>query len=121
MQELVSLAAIAGALTVGVVSPGPSFVMVAKLSVASSRASGIAASLGMGVGGVAFASAALLGLQAVLLAVPAVYIGLKVLGRPYFCVPGWRIFSAAREPLRVEEARIGDRASVNSAFVLGLT
>jgi threonine/homoserine/homoserine lactone efflux protein len=67
MQEFVALAGIIGALAVGVVSPGPSFVMVARLAVATSRASGLGAAVGMGMGGVVFAVTALFGLQAILL------------------------------------------------------
>ena len=104
MQELVSLAGIVSALAIGVVSPGPSFVMVARIAISTSRAQGLAASIGMGLGGVVFALAALLGLQAILLAVPAVYVGLKVLGGLYLCYLGYRIFSGAKEPLRIEEA-----------------
>ena len=104
MQELVSLAGIVGALAIGVVSPGPSFVMVARIAISTSRAQGLAASVGMGVGGVAFALAALLGLQAILLAVPAVYVALKVLGGLYLCYLGYRIFSGAKESLQIDEA-----------------
>ena len=49
MQELFSLGAVLGALAVGVISPGPSFVMVAKETVSLSRANGLAAALGMGL------------------------------------------------------------------------
>lgn len=64
MQEFLSLAGIIGALAIGVVSPGASFVMVAREAISTSRGNGLAASIGMGIGGVLFASAALLGLQA---------------------------------------------------------
>src|ERR1035437_8675979 len=86
MQEAIALAGIIGALSVGVVSPGPSFVMVARTTVATSRAHGVSAAFGMGVGGMLFAAAALLGLQAVFLAVPSVYLGLKVLGGCIFAI-----------------------------------
>ena len=121
MQELIALLGIVGALAVGVVSPGPSFVMVAKVSVSTSRANGIAASLGMGLGGLAFAVAALLGLQTVLLAIPALYTGLKVLGGLYLCYLGYRIFSGARETLEVDQTRTGERTSPYRALLLGFT
>jgi threonine/homoserine/homoserine lactone efflux protein len=53
----------------------------------------------MGCGGLAFALAALLGLQAVL-AVPALYLGLKVIGGMYLCYLGYRIFSGAKQARR---------------------
>ena len=121
MQEFVAFAGIIGALAVGAVSPGPRFVMVARLAVATSRANALGAAVGMGVGGVIFAVAALLGLQAVLLAVPSVYLALKLLGGLYLCYLGFRIFLAANVPLTVE----GPGQSVGSprsrSFWLGLT
>ena len=121
MQEFLSLAGIISALAVGTVSPGPSFVMVARVAVSSSRPNGMAASLGIGVGGVAFAVTALLGLQAVLLAVPALYVGLKLLGGLYLCYLGYRIFLSARQPLAVTGHGFDERKSLSNSFWLGLT
>jgi len=121
MQELMSLLGIVGTLAIGVVSPGPSFVMVARVAVSASRPNGIAASLGMGLGGVVFAVAALLGLQAVLLAVPALYIGLKVLGGLYLCYLGYRILSNAKESLQVGVSGTRRHGSVRRSFLLGFT
>jgi threonine/homoserine/homoserine lactone efflux protein len=106
-------------LIVGVISPGPSFVMVARTAVAHSRSSGLAAALGMGLGGVVFGAVALLGLQAVLLAVPSLYGALKVLGGLYLCYLGWRIFASARHALPVTEAGTGQKR-VGRALWLGL-
>ena len=119
--ELVSLAGTIGALAIGVVSPGPSFVMVARVAVSTSRAKGIAASIGMGFGGVAFALAALLGLQAVLSAVPALYAALKLLGGIYLCYLGFRIFSGAKRPLHFDSDGASKHSSVYGSFLLGLT
>lgn len=96
------LLAICGALGVGVVSPGPSFVMVARTSVAASRADGLAAALGMGVGGALFAVLALAGLQLVLAAVPWLYLVLKVGGGAWLAYLGWRIWRSARAPLAMD-------------------
>jgi threonine/homoserine/homoserine lactone efflux protein len=52
MQAFITLAGIIGALAVGVVNPGPSFVLVARVAVSASRANGVAAALGTGLGGV---------------------------------------------------------------------
>lgn len=121
MQELATLASIVAALSVGVVSPGPSFVMVARVAVASSRVRAVAAALGMGAGGAIFGAAALLGLQSVLLAVPALYAALKVLGGLYLCYLGFLIFRSARQPLgAVADGGKGNGRSLH-AFWLGLT
>lgn len=87
------------ALTLGAMSPGPSFILVARTAVAVSRRDGLAAALGMGVGGVGFAVLALLGLLAVLAAVPWLYGLLKVMGGCYLLHLGWRIWRGARQPL----------------------
>jgi threonine/homoserine/homoserine lactone efflux protein len=101
MNEISSLAAIFGVLCVGTVSPGPSFVMVARTAVSSGQAEATAASLGMGIGGVIFAIAALAGLQALLLAVPTLYFALKLAGGLYLAYLGIRIWRGATEQLAV--------------------
>ncbi|MDP1882956.1 MAG: LysE family transporter [Bradyrhizobium sp.] len=101
MPELATLASIVAALTIGVVSPGPSLVIVVRVAVASSRSRALATALGMGAGGAVFGAAALLGLQSVLLAVPALYVGLKILGGLYLCYLGFLIFRSAKQPLAV--------------------
>ncbi len=122
MQEILSLGAVLGALAVGVVSPGPSFVMVAREAVSVSRANGLAAAVGMGLGGMAFALAALGGLQAVLLAVPILYSTLKVLGGLYLCYLGYRIYAGAKQPLSTADDRDRHTArTVRTSLWFGLT
>ena len=89
---------ILAALGVGVVSPGPSFIMIARTAAAASRADGLAAALGMGVGGFLFALLALAGLQGLLAAVPALYLGLKVAGGLFLACMGLRMWLSARQP-----------------------
>lgn len=118
----VPLLGIAGAMIVGAMSPGPSFVMVARTAVSASRGDGLAAALGMGAGGIVFAVAALVGLQAAFLAVPALYLGVKLLGGAYLVYLGIRIWRGAREPLAVsqEENSPGTRGNGWRAFLLGM-
>jgi threonine/homoserine/homoserine lactone efflux protein len=93
------LLGIAGTLALGAVSPGPSFVLVARTAAAHSRTHGLYASVGMGVGGVIFALAALSGLRALLAAVPMLYLAMKVAGGAYLFYLGWLIWLGARQPL----------------------
>jgi threonine/homoserine/homoserine lactone efflux protein len=116
LSEGFALLGILAALAVGTVSPGPSFVMVARTAAAQSRRDGVAAALGMGLGGFLFAVLALLGLQAVLAAVPTLYAALKILGGLYLAWLGWRIWRAARLPLDVSAAP----APRGRAFLPGL-
>ncbi|MDQ0071398.1 threonine/homoserine/homoserine lactone efflux protein [Variovorax boronicumulans] len=102
MDTTLSLLGIAGAMTVGAMSPGPSFVMVARTAVAS-RSDGLAAALGMGAGGLVFAIAALAGLQAAFLAVPGLYLAIKGFGGAYLIYLGFRIWRGARQPLAMTQ------------------
>src|SRR5581483_8089025 len=101
MDSLFPLFAIAGALTLGAISPGPSFVMVARTAVAQSRANGLAAALGMGIGGLMYATASLLGLQALFAAVPVVYVLIKVAGGIYLMYIAIRIWRSSKDALAV--------------------
>jgi threonine/homoserine/homoserine lactone efflux protein len=121
MQDLSALLGIVTALTAGVVSPGPSFVLIAQTAVSSSRPVGVAAALGMGGGGVMFAMAALLGLQGVLLAVPSLYLALKVLGGLYLAYLGIRIWRSAQKFLLVGGMGPGKPATKLKSSMLGFT
>jgi threonine/homoserine/homoserine lactone efflux protein len=61
MSPSTAIAAILTALLIGAMSPGPSFVIVARNSIGLSRRDGLATALGMGIGGVFFSGIALLG------------------------------------------------------------
>ncbi|SMH45031.1 LysE family translocator [Azospirillum agricola] len=121
MEPAFALAGILGALAVGAASPGPSFVLVARTSVAVSRRAGLAAALGMGVGGVVFAALALLGLHALLMQVGWLHAVLKLAGGVYLVWLAVRIWRGAAEPLAVAEQ--GDTAPAGLArpFIFGLT
>lgn len=119
-QEFIALAGVLAALSVGVISPGPSFVMVARVAVSSSRSEALGAALGMGVGGVLFGSAALMGLQGVFHAVPSLYVALKVVGGLYLCWIGVLILKSASQPLPAHD-RSPSAGKPRRSFWLGLT
>ena len=122
MDTTLSLLGIAGAMTVGAMSPGPSFVMVARTAVAS-RSDGLAAALGMGAGGLAFSIAALAGLQAAFLAVPGLYLAIKAFGGAYLIYLGFRIWRGARQPLAITpdtDATPRGQGRSGRTFLLGL-
>lgn len=116
-----TLIGIGSAVAIGAMSPGPSFVMVARTAVASTRLNGLSSALGMGIGGMLFAIAALFGLHTLLAAVPWLYVSLKVVGGTYLAYLGLKIFRGAQEPLIVP-ASVG-AAPIGKAprfFLLGL-
>ncbi len=112
------------ALGVGAVSPGPSFMMVARTATREGRRPACWVALGMGLGAMLFALAALLGLQAVLKAVPAVYLGFKLLGGAYLLYLGGQIWRGARQPLTLDETAAALKPDAprrdGRAFGLGL-
>jgi threonine/homoserine/homoserine lactone efflux protein len=97
MQELAALASIVATLTVGVVSPGPSFVMVARVAVASSRSRALATALGMVQGAPSSARRHYSGYRVSCW----LYVGLKALGGLYLCYLGFLIFRSAKRPLAI--------------------
>jgi len=121
MQELTAILGISAALAIGAAGPGPSFLVVARLAVSASRGDGLYAALGMGVGGLIFACLSLLGLHGLLLAVPSLYVVLKVLGGLYLAYLGIRIWRGASRPLVGSDIgpSIGFQPATRS-FALGL-
>lgn len=123
MESIAAIAGILAVLLVGAMSPGPSFVLVARTAVARSRAAGLAAALGMGVGGTAFAALVLLGLQALLTQVAWLYAAIRIAGAVYllFLAVGlWRggvdpAAGADTDPAAARPAR-----GLGRAFALGL-
>jgi len=120
VELLIPLGAIFGAILVGAMSPGPSFVLVARTSVAVSRSAGVANALGMGLGGLLFAAAALLGLQVALAAVPWAYLGLKIAGGAYLLYLAVQLWRGAREPIEMQPVSTDGPGSLRRFFAVGI-
>lgn len=120
MESILAISGILGALLIGVVSPGPSFVLVARTAIAMSRRDGLAAAVGMGLGGVIFAALALIGLTAILAQVDWLYLGLKLLGGLYLLYLAIGLWRGATDPIVVPKAVPGARPNPGRSFVLGL-
>jgi threonine/homoserine/homoserine lactone efflux protein len=120
MELTLSLAALLGALTLGAMSPGPSFVLVARTAIARSRSDGLAAALGMGIGGVIFSVLVVLGLHAALSTVPQLYLVLKVAGGIYLLYLGLRVWQGAKEPLAIADPAARMKSSLGNSFLVAL-
>jgi threonine/homoserine/homoserine lactone efflux protein len=120
LDPVLAVLAILGALFIGVISPGPSFVLVARTAIAVSRSDGLAAAIGMGLGGVTFGVLALAGLTAVLATVEWLYAGLRILGGLYLIYLGVLIWRGAKEPIVVSHAA-GGVSNPWRSFVVALT
>lgn len=98
VDHWVSLVAVGLALLLGAMSPGPSFLMVARSAVIARR-NGLASAAGMAMGGATLALLAMGGLHAAILAAPRLFAALQVLGGAYLLLIAWRIWQGAREGL----------------------
>jgi threonine/homoserine/homoserine lactone efflux protein len=112
MSPSAAIVTILGALLIGAMSPGPSFVIVARNSVGLSRRDGLATALGMGIGGVFFSGIALLGLYTLLAAVTWLYVSLKVAGGLYLIFLASKIWRHAPAPLAFDQDQ--NRANANN-------
>ena len=111
MSSIAILLSIVGTVLIGAMSPGPSFVLVSHTAIIRSRRAGLAAALGMGIGGAIFALLALAGLHALLVRVEWAYLLFKLLGGAYLAYLGVRIWRGASLPLPPERAGGTDRGT----------
>ena len=111
--------AILGALWLGAMLPGPSFV-IARSAIGQSRLDGLASALGMGIGGILFASLALAGLYSVLQTVGWLYLGLKLAGGAYLLYMSYKIWRGASQPFALPGAVAARSGSARKSFWTGL-
>lgn len=121
MTPTTAVASILAAILLGAMSPGPSFVLVARNAIGLSRRDGIATALGMGIGGVVFSGVALAGLYTLLTAVHWLYIALKVAGGAYLLYLASRIWRGASRPLSLGASGETHRLDARRSFWLGLS
>lgn len=119
MDTLTTLASILAVLFIGVISPGPSFVLVARTAIGHSRAAGVASALGMAAGACVLCIVALLGLHAVLQQVPLAYWGLKLAGGMYLLYLAYKIWQGAKTPLVLADGGPPDAAGWLRHFLAG--
>lgn len=99
MHTLLSLIGILAVLAIGVVSPGPSFILVARTAIAVSRRAAIGSAMGMACGATVLCVAALLGLHALLSQIPELYLALKLFGGAYLLYLAFKLWRGAGAPL----------------------
>ena len=80
VEQLIAFNAILG---LAILSPGPAFLYILKISLVQGKAAGIAAGLGLGLMASLWTLAALVGLDAVFAVVPQLYVMIKTIGALY--------------------------------------
>lgn len=105
------LITILGTIMVGAMSPGPSFVMVSRISISRSRIDGLAAAMGIGIAGTIFATLALAGVTALITQFIWFYVALKVFGGAYLIYIATQMWLGASQPITAtggaEQSTIG--------------
>ena len=97
-----------------VISPGPSFLVTAQLAVAKKPTDGVKLALGFGAGTVIWSSAALLGLNVLFHALPALFLAMKIFGALFLLWIAYKIFRHATVPLVISGS-----ATQGSPFMKG--
>ena len=101
------------------VSLGPAVLMSARIGIQDGLKTGVFLSVGIGLGGVIWAAAALFGRNLLFVAAPMLLLGFKVLGGAYLVWVGWTMWRDASTPLQVSNTPEATRTPLQ-AMKLGL-
>lgn len=117
-SDVIAFSAIGVAILFGAMSPGVSFLLVARTAMSSSRRAALAVAAGMGFGAFIFAVIALAGLHTLLTLIPSLYTGLKLAGGCYLL---WLALKMFRRPSnRFNDLAETEEVSVSKAFMTGV-
>jgi len=117
-SDLIALSAIGVAILFGAMSPGVSFLLVARTAMSGSRRVALSVAAGMGFGAFIFAVIALAGLHTLLTLVPSLYTALKIAGGCYLL---WLALKMFRRPLnRFNDSADTEEISASKAFMTGV-
>jgi threonine/homoserine/homoserine lactone efflux protein len=100
-------------------SPGPAVLMTARTGITEGFLTGVWVAVGVALGAVVWAVAALFGLAILFEVAPALLWGYKILGGLFLCWIAWQMWSHAHEPLEMAAEGATPR-TIRSAFRLGL-
>lgn len=120
METLLALTGILFACLIGTMSPGPSFLYVARTAMSASRRSGLAAAAGMGLGGFVFAVLALLGLKAVFASHPWIYTSVKLGGGAYLIYVAVQMWRGAKGTLAVQTDGAAGQTTSRRSFAMAV-
>ena len=120
MHELAILLSIMGVFLLGAMSPGPSFIVVSRIAISASRADGVMAAIGMGIGGFIFACIAVAGLTAILFQVEWLNVALRLAGGAYLVWLGINIWRAAPQPIVVADTAAERPGTLWKSLLRGL-
>ena len=120
MSFVTLLLSVATLWALAVVSPGPNFLMTARLAIARSRRAGLQGVAGIAVGTVCWAAAGCFGVRALFIAAPWMYLLIKTAGAVYLLLVGGRLLWSSWGRAGDPTLALGQGRPRVSPFRLGL-
>lgn len=118
--EISAIFLIVGLFMLGVISPGPNFLVVAERSMASGFRAGVATGLGVATGDAFFAAVGLLGLATLVPQAGWLFSAIKILGGLYIAWIGLSLLRRSRRAGAVPVAANSEPVSTARCFRVGL-
>jgi LysE type translocator len=97
-------------------SPGPNFLVTARISITRSRGEGLLAVAGIGVGTAVWGTAGCFGVQALFIAAPWLYLTIKLIGAIYMVWFGARLLWSSYRANEADRGRVAPMGLRHSAF-----
>lgn len=120
MHDFGVLLSVAALWALAAISPGPNFLMAARVALTRSRRAGLSAVAGIALGTATWGAAGCFGVQALFVAAPWMYLALKFLGAAWLVFIGVQLIWRSRRGELDESNNVGPVTSHDSAFWLGL-
>jgi threonine/homoserine/homoserine lactone efflux protein len=118
-NDAIVLAAISGLWLAALISPGPDFLLVTRVSITRGRAVAMRTVLGVAVGIALWAVAGFFGIHALFVASPWLYLALKIGGGAYLTVLGLRLLLGSWKPAAPEAHGAAAAGLTQRPFSLG--
>ena len=119
MGEYSFLLAITIVFIFGTLSPGPSFILVAKTAVSKPFSEGIAVAIGLSLGAVFLTLLAILGLNALFVTMPILFSLFKALGAMYLIYLAYKIWKYSSEAISMDIMLEKNKKSFLRAILFG--
>lgn len=100
------------------ISPGPSVLMAARTGVTHGFRAATGVAIGIGIGGVIWATAALFGLSLLFAYAPVLLTAFKILGGAFLIYMAFKLFRQADAPLNTDESVTAP--SLGKGIILGM-
>jgi threonine/homoserine/homoserine lactone efflux protein len=120
MHDLGVLLSVAALWALAAISPGPNFLMTARVAITRSRRAGLLAIAGIALGTAIWGAAGCFGVQALFVAAPWMYLALKLLGAAWLIFIGIQLIWRSRRTAPGNLAGVDPGTTKDSAFWLGL-